>query len=76
MMRNVFEQAWTVHACGGGVGLVNSHGRWLALDNNTTSTGAMIASVVIVNQSTVNCTDPQPEIHRVDPEFGSTLRLL
>ena len=52
------DEAWTVRVCGGGIGLVNSRGWWLALDSNTTGTGALIAKVFTVNQTAVNRSDP------------------
>jgi hypothetical protein len=49
---------WQVSPCGkeGGVGLVDNTGRWLSLQKG--SGGGMIAEIVLVNASEVDCSDP------------------
>ena len=52
------DEAWTVESCGtDGVGLVDSRGRWLALDAD--GVNGSVAAMTTVNQSAVNCSDPE-----------------
>ena len=57
------SEYWSVQACGAGVGLVDSGGKWLALDLNDSKPNAplsgLVAEVVTLNASQANCKDPK-----------------